>query len=1261
MAGVDDRSQTAAAVSAVGDLLAQLGVEMGDGSASSSSRERRGGGRGRGGGGGSKSGTRTAGQTMTGRELARILAAAKTGMASPSDDGGEALMASLSRAASTLSLGESDILAELVAATDDLNKGAGLDSDNIRFLLGDGGDGGSGGGGGDEADDVDLSDLVGGGWAGAASALQAGPGTQRKSASKTGSSRSGGAPPIVVSPVVPFSYKSFAMLGELALQALLLAREALVTANGSVNRALSGKYSRLVSLAHHTLRGVTQSLKAIHRGRTRSLRTLRKQTCGLRMLNPILSAAVVHTAEQALAVATDPQLATEYPDVVRFVALAPVIEAHLKTAEVTLAARYAYDKRLRRGADVAHERRTKERDTAGSHRLGRTESSRSSGESIFDAELSSVSTSSTAPLALSSRSSGSSLPFGLSSSISSGSLRFGPLTITCYAATEPKFVGRCPEVSLVIGAAVVPSVIDTDGEAKIALIGEAAARDFGEFELAIAEPGDGASIVAEVIWRQRAAGRESGGEFGVSSISPGVVALEGGTIVNVYGTGFAAPLLGFVDSTPVQVVVESETHAWFEMPARASSGYSRLILRHASGDLVVRDVYAASGCASAGLYGRDDACYECPPNAMCPGGDRIWPHAGFWSSHEASPVVAAWAVAAAMAASDRVLGVLLWSARIVQVVYAGQKAVGTTVSEPLATLYRTMALVGVGDVEAFLRPACLGEFGVEASVWIHSVTMLGTIAALTMMVLVAALWTSIGTEFSLGTTRNRVVQLGLAVFHVFFYNSMRIGFSTMQCMRTGLDSEMRLAGEPDIVCLSSRHLKILVAGAVLVVGHGLFAPFIISGLCRLWWPLAIDRDGVEEEGEAGSVLQIVLFANLGTQRWWGGLVFLPFLMCTAAISVFLEHDAGLQLVAIVAVTIVLTAVLIVKTPFASARYATTAGAALATALVGATTSYAAAAEPRHAMTISAIMFAALVVLLVGDMILMSPWALSLRTRWADRALRAVSAVGPEQEVEIHTRLIASTSGISLGWGGGSTIGTSSPKGRHGREQTSSSQASGKEDFRPRLMKSTAVFLSPAEKDALARMEAVAGPSQVAAGPTAPHPETDISLSRSQSVVIGAGRPRALQPSQTQAQRAYLLERAFHAARKTAKSQNAKRIMPRSQRPRKLRTGHARPSSRGKTAPCLRAVEESNHAVERESAKVTGDSGACRMASSDSIIADKRYVVHIVVGGIVVGGIVVGGIVVGGIVVGGIVDVHIVTFIFIFIDDVDVDVGSVGVM
>ncbi|KNC54364.1 hypothetical protein, variant [Thecamonas trahens ATCC 50062] len=897
------------------------------------------------------------------------------------------------------------------------------------------------------------------------------------------------------------------------------------------------------------------------------------------------------------------------------------------------------------------------------------------------------------------------------------------LTITCYAATEPKFVGRCPEVSLVIGAAVVPSVIDTDGEAKIALIGEAAARDFGEFELAIAEPGDGASIVAEVIWRQRAAGRESGGEFGVSSISPGVVALEGGTIVNVYGTGFAAPLLGFVDSTPVQVVVESETHAWFEMPARASSGYSRLILRHASGDLVVRDVYAASGCASAGLYGRDDACYECPPNAMCPGGDRIWPHAGFWSSHEASPVVAACprparvrcrggrgspcgqgyigtlctlcddshyreglacrscpsslgvviatvtcvvvvaagAVAAAMAASDRVLGVLLWSARIVQVVYAGQKAVGTTVSEPLATLYRTMALVGVGDVEAFLRPACLGEFGVEASVWIHSVTMLGTIAALTMMVLVAALWTSIGTEFSLGTTRNRVVQLGLAVFHVFFYNSMRIGFSTMQCMRTGLDSEMRLAGEPDIVCLSSRHLKILVAGAVLVVGHGLFAPFIISGLCRLWWPLAIDRDGVEEEGEAGSVLQIVLFANLGTQRWWGGLVFLPFLMCTAAISVFLEHDAGLQLVAIVAVTIVLTAVLIVKTPFASARYATTAGAALATALVGATTSYAAAAEPRHAMTISAIMFAALVVLLVGDMILMSPWALSLRTRWADRALRAVSAVGPEQEVEIHTRLIASTSGISLGWGGGSTIGTSSPKGRHGREQTSSSQASGKEDFRPRLMKSTAVFLSPAEKDALARMEAVAGPSQVAAGPTAPHPETDISLSRSQSVVIGAGRPRALQPSQTQAQRAYLLERAFHAARKTAKSQNAKRIMPRSQRPRKLRTGHARPSSRGKTAPCLRAVEESNHAVERESAKVTGDSGACRMASSDSIIADKRYVVHIVVGGIVVGGIVVGGIVVGGIVVGGIVDVHIVTFIFIFIDDVDVDVGSVGVM
>ena len=46
---------------------------------------------------------------------------------------------------------------------------------------------------------------------------------------------------------------------------------------------------------------------------------------------------------------------------------------------------------------------------------------------------------------------------------------------------------------------------------------------------------------------------------------------------------------------------------------------------------------ASYGCA----YGGGSACSVCPVGAVCPGGARLWPRAGFWSPSEGSPAVLA--------------------------------------------------------------------------------------------------------------------------------------------------------------------------------------------------------------------------------------------------------------------------------------------------------------------------------------------------------------------------------------------------------------------------------------------------------------------------------------------------------------------------------------------------------------------------------------------------------------------------------------------
>eukprot|EP00698_Gefionella_okellyi_P002227 TRINITY_DN12046_c0_g1_i1.p1 TRINITY_DN12046_c0_g1~~TRINITY_DN12046_c0_g1_i1.p1 ORF type:complete len:963 (-),score=208.55 TRINITY_DN12046_c0_g1_i1:1442-4165(-) len=58
-------------------------------------------------------------------------------------------------------------------------------------------------------------------------------------------------------------------------------------------------------------------------------------------------------------------------------------------------------------------------------------------------------------------------------------------------------------------------------------------------------------------------------------------------------------------------------------------------------------VFVTASCPYEGQFGIGLACRNCPAGAVCPGGFRVWPIAGFWSNGETDPTVSACVPAAA--------------------------------------------------------------------------------------------------------------------------------------------------------------------------------------------------------------------------------------------------------------------------------------------------------------------------------------------------------------------------------------------------------------------------------------------------------------------------------------------------------------------------------------------------------------------------------------------------------------------------------------
>eukprot|EP00698_Gefionella_okellyi_P014037 TRINITY_DN3879_c0_g1_i1.p1 TRINITY_DN3879_c0_g1~~TRINITY_DN3879_c0_g1_i1.p1 ORF type:complete len:1021 (-),score=232.67 TRINITY_DN3879_c0_g1_i1:711-3773(-) len=81
----------------------------------------------------------------------------------------------------------------------------------------------------------------------------------------------------------------------------------------------------------------------------------------------------------------------------------------------------------------------------------------------------------------------------------------------------------------------------------------------------------------------------------------------------------------------------------FQAPLLARTGYVRLQVINSNGATVDADglLYYSADCPYVGMFGVGVACAFCPTGAVCPGGNRMWAAAGYWTDSETRGAVQA--------------------------------------------------------------------------------------------------------------------------------------------------------------------------------------------------------------------------------------------------------------------------------------------------------------------------------------------------------------------------------------------------------------------------------------------------------------------------------------------------------------------------------------------------------------------------------------------------------------------------------------------
>jgi hypothetical protein len=93
----------------------------------------------------------------------------------------------------------------------------------------------------------------------------------------------------------------------------------------------------------------------------------------------------------------------------------------------------------------------------------------------------------------------------------------------------------------------------------------------------------------------------------------------------------------------LQAAASDEQGFLVELPAGTTVEYAPVTIVNAGGGQNTMDkvLYYTDDCPKEGWYGRGLQCKECPAQAECPGGYRLWPKEGFWTPGESAGYVVA--------------------------------------------------------------------------------------------------------------------------------------------------------------------------------------------------------------------------------------------------------------------------------------------------------------------------------------------------------------------------------------------------------------------------------------------------------------------------------------------------------------------------------------------------------------------------------------------------------------------------------------------
>ena len=72
---------------------------------------------------------------------------------------------------------------------------------------------------------------------------------------------------------------------------------------------------------------------------------------------------------------------------------------------------------------------------------------------------------------------------------------------------------------------------------------------------------------------------------------------------------------------------------------RSAPGDKAVRLSNPDGGLATATIHYTRDCPTEGVFGTGDQCNACPAGATCPGGNRVWPQAGYWNAGEESGYV----------------------------------------------------------------------------------------------------------------------------------------------------------------------------------------------------------------------------------------------------------------------------------------------------------------------------------------------------------------------------------------------------------------------------------------------------------------------------------------------------------------------------------------------------------------------------------------------------------------------------------------------